>query len=156
MAFKKRAQTSGMFLLELILAILFFAIVSSVCVRFFVKSHIYSRDAMRLSHSVSEVSSILEIAASDPDPEDITGLIKSAYPSASVYKTGGWQVVIWYDAEFTPCPEADAVYALYTEIAQEEDGFLTTGCTMYTRDLSKTIYTLTSERYIQEVTPYAE
>ena len=54
MKHRNRAKSSSLFLLELVLAILFFSLASAVCVQFFVKSHILSRDAQRLNHAVSE------------------------------------------------------------------------------------------------------
>lgn len=156
MALKKRSQTSGLFLLELILAILFFAIVSSVCVRFFVKSHIYSRDAMRLNHSVQEVTSVLEIAASAETPETAADRIREAYPDAGYYKTSGLQVVVFYDADFKPCKDGEDAYVLYADIAIADNSMLTVTCTMYTQDLSETIYTLQSVHHVQEVNAHAK
>ncbi len=49
MKHRNRAQSSSLFLLELILAILFFSLASAVCVQFFVKSHLLSRDARNLN-----------------------------------------------------------------------------------------------------------
>ena len=46
---RSRAQSSSLFLMELILAILFFSVTSAVCVQFFVKSHLLSRDSKILS-----------------------------------------------------------------------------------------------------------
>ena len=37
---RKPAKRSSLFLLELIIAILFFCLASAVCVRFFVRSHV--------------------------------------------------------------------------------------------------------------------
>ena len=48
---KNRAQSSTLFLLELILAILFFSLASAVCVQFFVKSRLLSRGAQNLNHA---------------------------------------------------------------------------------------------------------
>ena len=156
MKIKKRSQPTGTFLLELILAILFFAIVSCVCVRFFVKSHIYSRDALRLNHSVSEISSVLEIAASAEDPETVVSRISGAYPTCSVYKTAGYQIVIWYDVSFMPCTEKDAAYCLYTDISVDEQNFLKTDCVFYTNDLTETIWSAQTVHHVQEVAAHAQ
>ena len=58
---RNRAKSSSLFLLELILAILFFSIASAVCVQFFVKSHLLSQESRELQVSANEVSSIAEL-----------------------------------------------------------------------------------------------
>lgn len=60
MVCKSRARSSSLFLMELILAILFFSVASGVCVQFFVRSHLLSRDSEALNHAVNECAGIAE------------------------------------------------------------------------------------------------
>lgn len=58
---RRKANTrSSLFLMELIIAILFFSLASAVCLRMFAKSHELSTDAAALNHAVSEASDMAE------------------------------------------------------------------------------------------------
>ena len=61
MVHKSRARSSSLFLMELIFAILFFSVASAVCVEFFVKAHLLSRDSDALSRAVNECAGAAEI-----------------------------------------------------------------------------------------------
>lgn len=86
---RNRANTSSLFLLELILAILFFSVASAVCVQIFVKSHLLSKDARILNFAVNEVSNAAE-------------LISSLNADQTIY----------YDSEFSECTEENASYQM--------------------------------------------
>ena len=58
---RKPAKRSSLFLMELIIAILFFCLASAVCVRFFVKSHLIERDTTALNHAANYASSVAEM-----------------------------------------------------------------------------------------------
>ena len=61
---------SGLFLLEIVIAILFFAIVSAVCLRAFAKSHTLSQQASDTNHAISNMENVAELLKS-VDPEDL-------------------------------------------------------------------------------------
>lgn len=82
---RNQANSSSLFLLELILAILFFSVASAVCVQIFVKSHLLSKDAQILNFAVNEVSN----AAESLSPE-----------------------TVYYDSEFSECSKEDAEYQM--------------------------------------------
>ncbi len=46
------SSKTGLFLMELIIAILFFSLAGAVCIRLFVRSHIISEQSVELNHSV--------------------------------------------------------------------------------------------------------
>lgn len=54
------SSKSGLFLMELILAIFFFSVAAAICVRLFVTSHELSRESVRLNHAVTMAESIAE------------------------------------------------------------------------------------------------
>lgn len=120
---RNRAKSSSLFLLELILAILFFSIASAVCVQFFVKSHLLSRDAKELNSSVTEVSSIAELISVSDDLPSVIEMIQSEYPDADVSDVT--ELLIYYDSHFLPCSKKEAQYCLYAEFIQ--DGSMLTG-----------------------------
>ena len=79
---KNRPRASSLFLMELIIAILFFSIASAVCVQFFVKSHLLSRDADALNHAVNECSSVAEALSTADSISSGLSLLSQLYPNA--------------------------------------------------------------------------
>lgn len=98
MAHKYTSHTSGLFLLELILAILFFSIASAICVQLFVKSHLLSRKAENLSIAVNECSDAAEIILSSDNQTELFERFDLAYPNAiwSDYENNEFQIEIFY------------------------------------------------------------
>lgn len=82
---RNQANSSSLFLLELILAILFFSVASAICVQIFVKSHLLSKDARILNFAVNEVSN----AAESITPE-----------------------MVYYDSGFSECSKENAEYQM--------------------------------------------
>lgn len=79
---KYTSHSSSLFLIELILAIMFFSIASAVCVQLFVKSHSLSKEAELLAISVNECSDAAEILRSADSFSEIKKRLKEAYPDA--------------------------------------------------------------------------
>ena len=55
------AKRSSLFLLELIIAILFFSLTSAVCVQIFVRAHLISRQTQELNTALEKVSGFCEV-----------------------------------------------------------------------------------------------
>lgn len=55
------AKRSSLFLLELIIAILFFSLTSAVCVQIFVRAHLISRQTQELNMALEKVSGFSEV-----------------------------------------------------------------------------------------------
>ena len=105
---------SGLFLLEIVIAILFFAIVSAVCLRAFAKSHTLSQQASDTNHAISNMENVAELLKS-VDPEDlknhdkITTILQTVYPELSTqYRI--WD--IYFDSDWEACNIDDAVYQI--------------------------------------------
>ena len=81
---KNRARSSSLFLMELILAILFFSVASAVCVQFFVKSHLLNLESKALTHAVNECSGAAEIISTADSLTDGLTLLQAQYPHADV------------------------------------------------------------------------
>ena len=81
---RTNARSSSLFLIELIIAILFFAIASSVCVQFFVKARLMSRESAQLTEAVSACSAASETIASGDDLADIAAALSAVYPDATI------------------------------------------------------------------------
>ena len=90
MKYQRHNNISSLFLLELILAVLFFSVASALCIQIFTKAHLMSQDARDLNFAVNEVSSMAEQM-----PDD-------SLQDAAAY----------YDSSYASCEKADAVYVL--------------------------------------------
>lgn len=126
MKYQRHNNTSSLFLLELILAVLFFSVASALCIQIFTKAHLMSQDARDLNFAVNEVSSMTE-QMSD----------------------GTWQdAAAYYDSSYASCEKADAVYVL-TVHYEPEDTLLKAHISMDTVADNRNIYTLDVTKHRQ-------
>ena len=126
MKYQRHNNTSSLFLLELILAVLFFSVASALCIQIFTKAHLMSRDARDLNFAVNEVSSMAEQM-----PDD-------SLQDAAAY----------YDSSYASCEKADAVYVL-TVHYEPEDTLLKAHISMDTVADNRNIYTLDITKHRQ-------
>ena len=126
MKYQRHNNTSSLFLLELILAVLFFSVASALCIQIFTKAHLMSQDARDLNFAVNEVSSMAE-HMSDGTLQD-----------AAAY----------YDSSYASCEKADAVYVL-TVHYEPEDTLLKAHISMDTIADNRNIYTLDVTKHRQ-------
>ncbi|MGC4020346.1 MAG: hypothetical protein QM793_14730 [Muricomes sp.] len=150
---RNRANLSSLFLLELILAILFFSIASAVCVQFFVKSHLLSQDARKLNTSVSEVSSIAELIEISQDVQSALDLIQTEYPDSEISSTS--KASVYYDKDFLPCAQSKAFYCLEVNFTQE-GSMLDAALVMKEQTSGKAIYSLAISHHLQRRTGNGE
>lgn len=104
-----RAKSSNLFLLELIIAILFFSIASAVCVQLFVKSHLMSVETEELNQAVNLASGAVESIT-----EENTG-----------------DSVVYYNDNWESCDQADAAYLMTTHLTREDFMITGTVCVKY-------------------------
>lgn len=126
MKYQRHNNTSSLFLLELILAVLFFSVASALCIQIFTKAHLMSQDARNLNFAVNEVSSMAEQM-----PDD-------SLQDAAAY----------YDSSYVSCKKADAVYVL-TVHYEPEDTLLKAHISMDTVADNRNIYTLDVTKHRQ-------
>ena len=126
MKYQHHNNTSSLFLLELILAVLFFSVASALCIQIFTKAHLMSQDARDLNFAVNEVSSMAEQM-----PDD-------SLQDAAAY----------YDSSYASCEKADAVYVL-TVHYEPEDTLLKAHISMDTVADNRNIYTLDVTKHRQ-------
>ena len=126
MKYQCHNNTSSLFLLELILAVLFFSVASALCIQIFTKAHLMSQDARDLNFAVNEVSSMAE-----------------QMPDDSLQDTAAY-----YDSSYASCKKADAVYVL-TVHYEPEDTLLKAHISMDTVADNRNIYTLDVTKHRQ-------
>ena len=69
---RKNSSRSGLFLMEIILAILAFSVVSAICLQLFVKAHNLGQDTKDLDMAVREASSIASIINQSESPMELS------------------------------------------------------------------------------------
>ena len=134
MVHKSRARSSGLFLMELIIAILFFSVASAVCLEFFVKSHLLSLDSDILTRSVNECSGAAEILCTSESLENGIFLLQRRYPRGKYPSSDNMTALvdslssvstqesadnfseetiqIFFDDSFSQCRESSAFYIM--------------------------------------------
>ncbi len=128
MKLRSHANPSSLFLLEFILAILFFSVASAFCVQIFVKSHLLSKDAQDLNFAVNEVCNTAEQISSNSDTATDT--------------------IIYYDDSYKQCEKDNATYRLSTHF-QDDQTLLSADITMQLLSDERTIYALTVVKHQQ-------
>lgn len=129
------ARRSSLFLMELIMAILFFALASAVCVQLFAKAHLTGQATQDLNGAVSQCQSFAEAAYGSEDPYAV-------FPKAVQDNKGG--AVLSFDQDWQP---ADSGSNQITITARQE-GSLRTYHLIATDKDEKTVYTLDVDVYL--------
>lgn len=157
MKYQRHNNTSSLFLLELILAVLFFSVASALCIQIFTKAHLMSQDARDLNFAVNEVSSMAEqisagtlhpaTAASSGDTAASSGDTASD-PSTQISNDAWQDDTAYYDSSYASCEKADAVYVL-TVHYEPKDTLLKAHISMDTVADNRNIYTLDVTKHRQ-------
>lgn len=106
------SRRSSLFLMELIIAILFFSLASTVCVRIFVKSHTLEQESIQLNHAVSAASSVAEIFRNQNNPFNV---LEKQYPDG-IKNDNHYQ--FFYDKNWSLCNKKDAIYTVISAISK--------------------------------------
>lgn len=113
------ARKTGLFLMELILAILFFSLAAAICVQLFVKSHTISERSIALNHSILLAQNTAEIFyATDGDLTEMASLLGSGESSVTVGTTDSdstGTLTLLYKDTFDPLDPATASPAVYQQ-----------------------------------------
>jgi len=145
---KHRLRSSGIFLLELILSILFFAIASTVCVQLFVKAHTLSNKAELLSHAVSECTSASELLATADSLGEYETQFAIVYPTAEISRDGNTSICrVYYDSKYKETSDGNEQRYLMLVHVSEEGSMLIESAVM--EDMNgQTVFTLANEHHV--------
>ena len=113
MGSKSGTRSSRLFLLEMMIAVLFFSLGSAVCIQAFVRAHTDSLRAQELAFSSSAVSSAAN--ALRYGGQDLGEYLPGAVAQ------GEGRTLVYYDDSFAPCGEAEASYILEITTRREAD-----------------------------------
>lgn len=150
MKYQRHNNTSSLFLLELILAVLFFSVASALCIQIFTKAHLMSQDARDLNFAVNEVSSMAEqISAGTLHSDTAASSDDTASdPSTQMPDDSLQDAAAYYDSSYASCKKADAVYVL-TVHYEPEDTLLKAHISMDTIADNRNIYALNVTKHRQ-------
>ena len=112
---KHRNSRSALFLMELIFAILFFAIASAVCVQLFVRAHLISRDTQDLNQAMAGAQSAAAVLqAEQGDLAAASVLLEGSQMENGV-------LTLRYDSDWQPAEEeAQTSYLLQMTPDEEQ------------------------------------
>lgn len=142
---KHTSSRSGLLLMEIIIAILFFSVVSAICLQLFVKSHNLGRDTEELDMAVRQASSVAEILSRFEDPAEE---LEAVYPDSSIEKDGGF---IYFDKDFQTCNAKSSYYHIKITASADNDRLTNYEITVYAGDddTDNEIYRLDAAAYRQ-------
>lgn len=102
----RQNNRSSLFLIELILAILFFSLASAVCVQVFVKAHFISQSAAELTMGTSYATSAAEVLSGTDGSLEA---VRKYFPD--VLEDNG-SLCVYYDENGESCSRDKSVYSL--------------------------------------------
>jgi len=98
------SSKTGLFLMELIIAILFFSVSGAICVQLFVQSRITSKDSVELNHSVQWCQNVAEaFYGCDGNAEEMMALFSNSYIGNKA--EAGNTFYLNFNKDFEPTPE---------------------------------------------------
>lgn len=135
------AKRSSLFLMELMIAILFFSLASAVCVQLFVKAHLLSRETADLNQAVNQAQSTAEVLRGT---DCSSSSISQYLPQAELDSQG---FTLYYDSGWNSCKKEMAQYELRTELSFRPQ-MLYSHITVTKADEKEPIYQLDVNRHL--------
>ena len=113
------ARKTGLFLMELIIASLFFSLAATICIQLFVKSHMISERSIALNHSILLAQNTAEIFyATNGDPEKMASLLgcgESSGTAAIADSDNASTLTLFYTDKFDCLDPAEAASAVFQQ-----------------------------------------
>lgn len=135
-------KRSNLFLMEMILAILFFALAGAVCIQLFVKARVLSENTSARNQSLVLAKS----AASAFEAGDGNlATLKEDYPYSRIEDS---TLKIFYDGNWKPCEKKDQIYEMQITI-ENQNGNLTTASIAVTDSKNEELLRLKADCYQQ-------
>lgn len=150
----RTSSRTGLFLMELILAVLFFSLAGAVCVRLFVNSHLISQKSVELNHGVLWSQNVAEsFYACEGDFAKMVSLFPEGEVDAA--ESGNKQLTLCFDADFSPIAVAgNAPYRLTASVGSEQEHLLTCRIVMRRTADNSVIYELSPTLFTAKEAAY--
>ncbi|HIQ99910.1 MAG TPA: hypothetical protein IAB23_09615 [Candidatus Scybalocola faecavium] len=144
---KYQKSRSTLFLMELMIAIFFFAVTGAVCVRVFSSAHLLDRQTTALNHAVAQAESMAEVfKASDGH----MSVIRELYPDIVLFDENTGE--IYYDRTWKTVSAPDA-YRLTLTLLPEESGCAKACIRIFTEGQADPIYELEVKKFVKGTLP---
>lgn len=138
----RTTSKSALFLMELIIAILFFSVASAVCIRLFVQSHLVSQNTVNTNQSILISQNIAEaFSSTESDIASLSTLLNATPISEH-------DLEIYYDNNWSPCEKPDATY-IASVMFYEDNGLHYIDIDVHDNK-NHSFYTLSVSNYIQK------
>lgn len=137
---------STLFLLELIIAIFFFSVASTVCIQLFAKSHLLSKQTINENHAVTQAQTLAEgFLATDGNLLQI----KELFPNA---KYNSSSLTLYFDKDWNFCNVKDAHFVAKLDYAVTDKNLCTANIFVSTCDLNNpnVLYSMEIIHHIKE------
>lgn len=107
----RNTSRTGLFLMELILAILFFSLSGSVCVQLFIQAHTISNDSVVLNHSILQAQNIAEtFYGCNGDVDEMMILLNTATNGSRQDEENSTILSFLYGPDFVPIPSYQSFF----------------------------------------------
>lgn len=147
---------NSLFLMELILSILFFALTAAVCLQLFVKAHILSQETINLNHAITQAQNFAEVFLSDdgslscfPDY-----FIDQLTPDSCAYDDSNTlrSFSLFYDDNWEPSGASDHTYQITIAYTAADQPALRD--VLITVSGETKLYTIPLQKYIPQEVSY--
>lgn len=135
---KYRHPKSSLFLMEIMINILFFAVLVTICLQLFFKAHNLSEETTALHHAVTACTSIAEVYQSNPDCKEVVMIV---YPDAIALDS---TILIYFNEAYEPCKETESSYRAVLEHTGSSDANIT----FYAQNNRESLYSLKVSSYM--------
>lgn len=139
---KHSSGRSGLLLMELIFSILFFSLISAVCLQLFVKASLLGKETEELDMAVRCAVSAAELLNETEEP---IARVTELFPESFVLTEEG--ITLLFDAEFRFCGSADMVYQMDIILSPEDEQTTGWSIILYGDSHSREIYRLDGVSY---------
>lgn len=138
---------AALFLMELILALLFFALASTVCLRLFTKAHALSKQTVNENHAVIHTQNLAEaFLATEGNMKEI----KALFPNADMNESDN-VLMLFFDKNWNVCSLSEANFHASLTLLPATDGLITADIAVTSLTAPEdTIYSLIVTHHIAE------
>jgi len=124
--------------MEIMINILFFSVLVTICLQLFFKAHNLSENTTTLHRAVTACTSIAEVYQSDSDGKEV---ISTVYPDSIALNN---TILIYFDENYRPCKEALGVYRAVVNHSNSPDANIT----FYVQESGEILYSLAVSSYM--------
>lgn len=137
---KYTRSKSALFLIELIIAVLFFSIASAVCMQLFAHAHVLSERSAALDSAMLTLESCAEVyAANGADLESASALVQGEAT------TSGF--CAFYTRTFEPCAQEKAYYVFFAQESRDANGVFSLALSVLPTNGGEPLFEITKSVY---------